>query len=58
VFAIFGATGKVGGATVRALLARGQSVRSVLRDPRRAGEPLHGTTELREVLGTIVAESP
>jgi NAD(P)H dehydrogenase (quinone) len=38
VFAIFGATGKVGGATVRALLARGHAVRVVLRDPRRACE--------------------
>jgi NAD(P)H dehydrogenase (quinone) len=38
VFAIFGATGKVGGATVRALLERGAPVRAVLRDPARARE--------------------
>ena len=58
MFAIFGATRKVEGATVRALLARGQAVRVVMRDPRRAGEMLHGTTELRQVLDEIVAESP
>jgi uncharacterized protein YbjT (DUF2867 family) len=38
VFTIFGATGKVGGATVRALLERGEAVRAVLRDASRAGE--------------------
>jgi uncharacterized protein YbjT (DUF2867 family) len=58
VFAIFGAAGEVGGATVRAPLARLRTVRIVLREPRRAGEPLHETTELRQALDAIVAESP
>jgi NAD(P)H dehydrogenase (quinone) len=32
MYAITGVTGKVGGATVRALLAAGQSVRAVVRN--------------------------
>jgi NAD(P)H dehydrogenase (quinone) len=38
VFAIFGATGKVGGATVRALRDRGAPVRAVLHKPSPAAE--------------------
>jgi uncharacterized protein YbjT (DUF2867 family) len=36
MFAITGITGKVGGATARALLAAGRNVRAVSRDPARA----------------------
>jgi uncharacterized protein YbjT (DUF2867 family) len=36
MFAVTGATGKVGGAVVRTLLARGQSVRIIVRDVRKA----------------------
>jgi NAD(P)H dehydrogenase (quinone) len=38
VFAIFGATGRVGGATVRVLRERGAPVRAVLRDPAQVPE--------------------
>jgi NAD(P)H dehydrogenase (quinone) len=38
VFAIIGATGKVGGATVRALRERGAPVRAVVRDRARAAD--------------------
>jgi uncharacterized protein YbjT (DUF2867 family) len=37
MFAVTGATGKVGGVVVRALLPAGQSVRVVVRDPGKAG---------------------
>jgi uncharacterized protein YbjT (DUF2867 family) len=37
MYAITGITGKVGGATARALLAAGLPVRAVVRDPERAG---------------------
>ncbi|MEA2771686.1 MAG: hypothetical protein QOD93_4648 [Acetobacteraceae bacterium] len=37
MFAVTGATGKVGGAVARALLAAGRSVRVVVRDPGKAG---------------------
>ena len=37
-YTIFGATGKVGRATVRALRDRGQPVRAVVRDERRGRE--------------------
>lgn len=36
MYAVTGVTGQVGGATARALLAAGQSVRAVLRDPAKA----------------------
>ncbi|OUJ71139.1 NmrA family NAD(P)-binding protein [Hymenobacter crusticola] len=36
MFAILGITGQVGGATARALLAAGQSVRAVVRNPAKA----------------------
>jgi NAD(P)H dehydrogenase (quinone) len=36
MLAVFGPTGKIGGATVRALLERGEDVRAVVRDPSRA----------------------
>jgi uncharacterized protein YbjT (DUF2867 family) len=36
MFAITGITGQVGGVVARTLLARGQHVRAVVRDPRRA----------------------
>jgi NAD(P)H dehydrogenase (quinone) len=38
VFAIFGATGKVGGAAVRSLRERGAPVRAVVHDRSRSGE--------------------
>jgi NAD(P)H dehydrogenase (quinone) len=37
VFAVFGATGNIGGATVRALRERGAPVRAIVRDGSRAG---------------------
>jgi NAD(P)H dehydrogenase (quinone) len=36
MLAVFGPTGKIGGATVRALLDRGEDVRAIVRDPSRA----------------------
>ncbi|PRX97581.1 NmrA family NAD(P)-binding protein [Paraburkholderia sp. BL25I1N1] len=38
MYAITGITGKVGGAVARTLLAAGQTVRAVVRDPARANE--------------------
>lgn len=38
IYAITGVTGKVGGELARTLLAAGQSVRAIVRDPKRAGE--------------------
>ena len=35
MYAITGVTGKVGGAVARALLAGGQSVRAVVRNPEK-----------------------
>src|SRR2546423_4890545 len=43
---VTGATGKVGGATARALLARGDEVRALVRDPSRAGRVLPSGVEL------------
>ena len=43
---VTGATGKVGGATARALLARGDEVRALVRDPARARELLPAGVEL------------
>ena len=43
---VTGATGKVGGATARALLARGDEVRALVRDPARAAELLPSGVEL------------
>jgi len=43
---VTGATGKVGGATARALLARGDEVRALVRDPSRAGRLLPSGVEL------------
>ena len=42
---VTGATGKVGGATARALLARGDEVRALVRDPARARELLPSGVE-------------
>ena len=36
---VTGATGKAGGETVRALLARGEDVRALVRDPDRSDLP-------------------
>ena len=43
---VTGATGNVGGATVRALVARGEHVRALVRDPQRGRERLGGGVEL------------
>ena len=43
---VTGATGKVGGATARALLERGDEVRVLVRDPERAGRLLPSGVEL------------
>jgi dihydroflavonol-4-reductase len=43
---VTGATGKVGGAVARALLARGDSVRALVRDPERAARLLPDGVEL------------
>ena len=43
---VTGATGKVGGATARALLDRGDEVRAIVRDPVRAAELLPAGVEL------------
>jgi dihydroflavonol-4-reductase len=43
---VTGATGKVGGATARALLDRGEEVRALVRDPARASELLPAGVEL------------
>ena len=43
---VTGATGKVGGAVARALLARGDEVRALVRDPDRAARLLPGGVEL------------
>ena len=43
---VTGATGKVGGAVARALLARGDSVRALVRDPERASQLLPDGVEL------------
>jgi len=43
---VTGATGKVGGATARALLGRGDEVRALVRDPSRAGRLLPSGVEL------------
>jgi nucleoside-diphosphate-sugar epimerase len=43
---VTGATGKVGGAVARALVARGDSVRALVRDPERAARLLPGEVEL------------
>jgi dihydroflavonol-4-reductase len=43
---VTGATGKVGGAIARALLARGDEVRALVRDPARAAELLPADVEL------------
>jgi nucleoside-diphosphate-sugar epimerase len=43
---VTGATGKVGGATARALLERGDEVRALVRDPARARELLPSGVEL------------
>jgi nucleoside-diphosphate-sugar epimerase len=43
---VTGATGKVGGATARALLARGDEVRALVRDPDRAGRLLPSGVDL------------
>jgi dihydroflavonol-4-reductase len=45
---VTGATGKVGGATARALLARGDEVRALVRDPARAADLLPAGVELAE----------
>ena len=42
---VTGATGKVGGATARALLARGDEVRALVRDPERAARLLPSEVE-------------
>jgi nucleoside-diphosphate-sugar epimerase len=42
---VTGATGKVGGATARALLDRGDEVRALVRDPRRAASLLPSGVE-------------
>ena len=42
---VTGATGKVGGATARALLARGDEVRALVRDPERAAHLLPSGVE-------------
>jgi uncharacterized protein YbjT (DUF2867 family) len=51
MFAVTGATGKVGGATARALLAAGRAVRVVVRDPGK------GVAWLSLGCETVVAES-
>src|SRR2546421_3469260 len=43
---VTGATGKVGGATARALLDRGDEVRALVRDPKRAAQLLPSGVEL------------
>ena len=43
---VTGATGKVGGAVARALLARGDDVRALVRDPAKAGRLLPSEVEL------------
>ena len=43
---VTGATGKVGGATARALLDRGDEVRALVRDPARAAELLPSGVDL------------
>jgi dihydroflavonol-4-reductase len=43
---VTGATGKVGGAVARALLARGHEVRALVRDPGKAARLLPGPVEL------------
>jgi dihydroflavonol-4-reductase len=45
---VTGATGKVGGATARALLARGDEVRALVRDPQRAARLLPSGVEAVE----------
>jgi uncharacterized protein YbjT (DUF2867 family) len=53
VFAIFGATRRVGGGTARALPARGEAVRVVLRERSRAGLEPSGAE-----LASLVAGAP
>ena len=53
MFAIFGATGRVGGGTVRARSARREGVRFVLRERSRAGLQPSGAE-----LASLVAGSP
>lgn len=43
---VVGATGKVGRASIRELLARGQPVRAVLRDPSKAADLIHAGCEI------------
>jgi NAD(P)H dehydrogenase (quinone) len=38
MYAVMGITGKVGGAVARALLAKGEKVRGIVRDPEKAAE--------------------
>jgi nucleoside-diphosphate-sugar epimerase len=45
---VTGATGKVGGATARALLERGDGVRALVRDPARARELLPSGVDLAQ----------
>ena len=57
---VTGATGNVGGEVVAALVARGQQVRAVVRDPQRASLPagvevVQGDLELPESLTSSVA---
>ena len=53
MFAIFGATGRVGGGTVRALSARREGVPFVLRERSRSGLEPSGTE-----LASLVAGAP
>ena len=57
---VTGATGNVGGEVVAALVARGQQVRAVVRDPQRASLPagvevVQGDLELPESLTSSLA---
>ena len=47
MFFVAGITGNIGGATARALLARGERVRSLVRDPARASEWAEQGVEFR-----------
>ena len=47
MYAILGATGKVGRATIAGLLGRGLPVRAVVRDAARAGDLAHAGCELK-----------
>ena len=50
---IIGATGAFGGAVLRELVARGQSVRALVRDPARARLPAEVEVVQGDVAGLV-----